>query len=135
MSGLDQFFHSLNTSAYFAGIMMILLNIGSRYFMQELGSSADAFFNMKVVRRLLIFTVFFVATRNVKTSIILTAAFVIIALELFNEKSKMCILPKSIIDVIDQNKDGEISPEEIQRALRLLQKSGHLKSNKKVNGL
>ena len=107
--------------------MMILLNIGSKYFVQEFGSSVDFFFNIKIVRRLLIFTVFFIATRDVKTSIILTAAFVVIALELFNEKSKLCILPKSIIDAIDTNKDGKLSHEEIQNALKILKKAGYVK--------
>jgi len=128
VSGMDRFFHSLNTSNYFIGFMMIMLNLGSRYFIQELGASANAFFSLKMVRRLLIFTVFFVATRDVKTSLILTAAFVIIALELFNEKSKMCILPKHILNFLDKNKDGVISPDEIQQALKTLEKSGHLKS-------
>lgn len=112
---------------------MILLNIGSKYFVQELGSSLDAFFNIKIIRRLLIFTVFFVATRDVKTSIILTAAFIILALELFNEKSKMCILPKNIIDAIDTNKDGVLSQDEINRALKLLKRAGYVKNPNKNN--
>jgi hypothetical protein len=93
---LDNIFRRLNTNTYFIGLMMLLLNIGSKYIIQEMGNSVDYFFNLKVIRRLVIFTIFFVATRDVKASIILTAAFVIIALELFNEKSKNCILPKSI---------------------------------------
>lgn len=129
MEQLNKFFHSLNTSNYFIGFMMIMLNIGSKYFIQEFGKSIDAFFNIKVVRRLLIFTVFFVATRDVKTSIILTAAFVIIALELFNEKSKMCVLPKNMLDFIDKNKDGQITPDEVQIALKTLQKSGYIKTD------
>jgi hypothetical protein len=108
---------------------MILLNIGSKYFVQDLGNTMDYFFNFKIVRRLLIFTVFFIATRDIKTSIILTAAFIIIALELFNEKSDNCILPKKLLDVIDTNKDGKISASEIQNALKLLQKSGYAKLN------
>ncbi len=133
MNYFDKFFHNLNTSNYFIGIMMILLNIGSKYFVQELGSSLDAFFNIKIIRRLLIFTVFFVATRDVKTSIILTAAFIILALELFNEKSKMCILPKNIIDAIDTNKDGVLSQDEINRALKLLKRAGYVKNPNKNN--
>ena len=130
MDSLNKFFHQLNTNNYFIGITMIMLNIGSKYFVQEFGSSIDFFFNLKIMRRLLIFTVFFVATRDVKTSIILTAAFIIIALELFNEKSKMCILPKSLIDIIDTNKDGKLSNEEIQHAMKTLKKAGYVKNPK-----
>ena len=128
MDKINQFFHSLNNNNYFIGCMMILLNIGSKYFMQELNSnSINNFFNMKIVRRMLIFTVFFVATRDVKTSIILTAAFVVIALELFNDQSKMCILPKKLLDAIDTNKDGVISNDEIQHALKILKRAGYIK--------
>tara|TARA_B110000046_G_C12708255_1_gene279463 strand:+ start:148 stop:543 length:396 start_codon:yes stop_codon:yes gene_type:complete len=124
---IDLFLKRLNSNNYFIGLMMILLNIGSKYFVQELGNTADYFFNFKIIRRLSIFTVFFVATRDIKTSIILTAAFIIIALELFNEKSVNCILPKRLLDTIDTNKDGKLSPSEIQNALKLLEKAGYVK--------
>ena len=65
------------------------------------------------------------ATRDIKTSIILTAAFVIIALNLFNDKSKYCILPQSYRN-LDTNMDGEITPDEIARAYKILKKSGKL---------
>jgi hypothetical protein len=107
-----------------------MLNIGSKYFIQELGASIDFFFNLKIMRRVLIFTVFFVATRDVKTSIIMTAAFIIIALELFHEKSKMCILPQHLIDIIDTNKDGKLSNDEIQRAMKTLNRAGYVKNPK-----
>ena len=133
MTILDNFLNKLNTSNYFIGIMMILLNIGSKYFVQELGSSVDYFFNLKIIRRLLIFTVFFIATRDIKTSFILTAAFIIIVLELFHEKSKHCVLPKNIIDLIDTNKDGKISQDEIENALKLLKKGGYIKPPANIN--
>ena len=127
MDFINNFFQKLNNSAYFIGLMMLLLNIGSKYIVQEFGSSIDFFFNIKIIRRLLIFTIFFVATRDIKTSIILTAAFIIIVLELFNEKSKSCILPKSLIKLIDTNKDGHLSKEEIANAMNILKRAGHLK--------
>lgn len=125
---MDQFFNYLERNNYFIGIMMILLNIGSKYFIQEFGSSVDFLFNTKIIRRLLLFTVFFVATRDIKTSLILTAIFIILAFELFNEKSDMCILPQRIIHLIDQNNDGKISKDELDRAIHILQKSGYLKN-------
>ena len=57
----------------------------------------------------------------------------IIALNLFNEKSKYCILPKSYRN-LDTNLDGEISPDEIERAYKILKKTGKLpdKQNDKI---
>ena len=81
----------------------------------------------------MIFTVFFVATRDIKTSLILTAVFIIITLELFNEKSSFCIIPKNIIDFMDQNKDGVITADEIKRSISLLQKAGYVKNSNQSN--
>merc|ERR1712216_562920 len=124
MNNILNFFDTLcskiNKNTYFIGMSMLLLNIGSKYLINEMGYSIDYFFSLKVIRRLVIFTLFFVATRDFKVSIILTACFIIIALELFNEKSKNCILPKSIIELIDKDRDGKISNEEIQKAKRAL---------------
>ena len=127
---IEGVFNKLNTSHYFIGIMMILLNIGSKYFMQEFGTTVDFILNVKIIRRLLIFTVFFVATRDIKTSLILTAVFIILAFELFNEKSSYCVIPKNIIDFMDQNKDGVITADEIKRSISILQKSGYVKDPK-----
>jgi hypothetical protein len=129
ITSIESIFTKLNNNNYFIGIMMILLNIGSKYFMQEFGTTVDYVLNIKIIRRLLIFTVFFVATRDIKTSLILTAVFIIITLELFNEKSNLCIIPKNIIDFMDQNKDGVITADEIKRSISVLQKAGYVKNN------
>ena len=129
---LDYSFHYLNTSNYFIGFMMILLNLGSRYFVQEVGSSIDYFLNIKLIRRLLIFTVFFTTTRDFKTSIILTACFIIIILELFNEKSDYCIIPKSVLDFMVTNKDGSVAKTEIERSFNILKKAGYIKDIPKI---
>lgn len=130
---IETVFAKLNHNNYFIGVMMILLNIGSKYFMQEFGTTVDFVFNIKIIRRLMIFTVFFVATRDIKTSLILTAVFIIITLELFNEKSSFCIIPKNIIDFMDQNKDGVITADEIKRSISLLQKAGYVKNSNQSN--
>ena len=129
---LDYSFHYLNTNNYFIGFMMILLNLGSRYFVQEVGSSIDFFLNIKLIRRLLIFTVFFTTTRDFKTSIILTACFIIIILELFNEKSDYCIIPKSVLDFMVTNKDGSVSKTEVERSFNILKKAGYIKDIPKI---
>ena len=123
---LDYSFHYLNTSNYFIGLMMVLLNLGSRYFIQEVGSSIDFFLNIKLIRRLLIFTVFFTTTRDFKTSIILTACFIVIIFELFNEKSDYCIIPKNILDFMITNKDGTIAKSEIEKSFNILKRAGYI---------
>lgn len=120
---------SLNNNKYFVGIMMILLNLGSRYIFLELGKVHDQFFNQKIVRRALIFTIFFVATRDIIASVILSTFFIIFFLELTHEKSPYCIVPKGFIKV-DTNNDGLVSKEEIKRAYLTLRNAGELEAFK-----
>ena len=96
---------SLNTSNFFIGIMMILLNVGSKYVLMEFSDTHEKFLSNNIVRRCLVFTIFFVATRDIYTSLILTAVFIVLVSEIgiLNEKSDYCILPTSIIH--DDKKD------------------------------
>ena len=73
---------------------MILLNLGSRYIAQELSDTHEELLNNVVIRRIIVFTVAFTATRDIITSLILTAAFIILVSGIFNENSKYYILPK-----------------------------------------
>lgn len=84
----------LNNSKYFAGISMLLLNLGSKYISMELSETHEEILSNSVIRRLLVFTVFFIATRDIWVSFVLTAVFIILVSGLFNENSTYCVLPK-----------------------------------------
>lgn len=77
----------VETSPFFAGIMMLLLNIGSRYITHEYSSNDEEYRQNILLRRLAIFAVCFIGTRSVVVSIILTAAFIILSAGLFRGKS------------------------------------------------
>lgn len=122
---MNKYINILNNSKLFYGIMMMLMNITSRYIDIDL-ESHKVFFKSKFIRRLAIFTVAFIATKDIYISLIITGLFVIIVLHLFNIKSKYCILPQYIKN-IDYNKDGVISIDEIKKAYNILKKSGKYK--------
>ena len=114
---------TLNSSKFFIGIMMIVLNIGSKYIEIDLGKNHKQLLNNKILRRILIFTIVFIATKDILISLIVTAVFVILVLNLFNQDSPLCILPKSYTD-LDTNNDNKISDEEIIQAYERLKKDG-----------
>ena len=126
---LNYLVNQLNSNKYFVGIMMVMLNLGSRYIFLELGKVHDQFFNQKYVRRALIFTIFFVATRDIIASILLSTFFIIFFLELTHEKSPYCILPKGFIK-LDMNKDGVVTADEIKRAYLTLKNAGEIEAFK-----
>lgn len=70
---------ALNDNKFFLGIMMIVLNIGSRHLVDEFSSDPKEYSRNLVLRRIAVFAVCFVGTKDIITSIILTAAFIIIS--------------------------------------------------------
>lgn len=132
MDYINQSINILNNNKYFMGIMMVLLNLGGRYIFLELGKTHDMFFNQKIVRRALIFTVFFVATRDVIASILLSVFFIIFFLELTHEKSNYCIVPNGFIK-LDMNDDGLVSADEIKRAYLTLKNAGQIEAFRNRN--
>ena len=69
---------TLNENKYFIGFTMILLNIGARFIIDELDDDLREIISNKYIRRFFIFCSFFMATKDVFTSLILTIVFVII---------------------------------------------------------
>ena len=76
----------LNNSTVFSGIMLILLNVGSRFIVHELSDDDKEYSQNLILRRLAIFAVCFVGTKDLVVSIILTACFVILSAGLFRGK-------------------------------------------------
>ena len=116
---------SLNSSTFFAGIMMICLNIGSRYIQLNLDESTESYIKYALTKEILVFTISWMATRNIYTALVLTAVFVVLADFALNEKSNYCILPKNFIK---SRKLGEytnnkiITEKEFNDAMEIVQK-------------
>ena len=86
---------TLNNSKFVAGITMLIVNLGSKYLANELSDSQEALFTHTVIRRFVLFTVVFMATRDLLVSLALTAVFIVLVSGLFNENSKYCIIKPS----------------------------------------
>jgi hypothetical protein len=108
-----------------------MLNIGSKYITVKLSKSQEAYVRNYILRELLIFSVCWMGTRDIYTSLILTAVFFVLTQHLFNEDSQYCILPKKYREfhLFDTNEDGEVSPQEINDAVNLLTKAKKQKSS------
>ena len=97
MDVINNAINSLNSSTFFAGIMMICLNIGSRYIQLNLDESTESYIKYALTKEILVFTISWMATRNIYSALVLTAVFVVLADFILNEKSKYCLLPKKFI--------------------------------------
>lgn len=127
-STLDRILNSIGSNKIVVGLLMLFMNLCARHIVKDLSTSFHTkLFSSKFARRFSIFTILFIATRDIKISLILTAAFVIIFLNLLNEDSDYCILPESY-KKLDKNRDGVISDKEIEYAYNVLKKAGKLPS-------
>ncbi|MBF95561.1 MAG: hypothetical protein CMH58_10430 [Myxococcales bacterium] len=118
--------NSLNNSKLMLGIMMLLLNIGSRYIELGFTKTQEQALRNGLGREILIFAISFMGTHDIVISILMTASFIILSDYLFNEQSRFCVLParlQKIAEMVDKNDDNEISPEEERKALETLQKA------------
>ena len=122
---INNFLQNLSNNKYFIGLAMIFLNLGSRYVEVNLSSGQEMFVK-SIAREVLIFTMAFIGTRDIVASLILTGSFIILANYVFNEDSNFCMLPekyKNIEKVLDRDGDNQISQEEINRAVQILEKA------------
>ncbi|MBH41237.1 MAG: hypothetical protein CL685_00805 [Candidatus Magasanikbacteria bacterium] len=117
--------HYLNNSKFFAGLVMIMLNIGSKYITIKLSKSQEQYLRNTIARQLLIFSIIWMGTKDILISLAMTAVFVVMTDHLFNEQSQYCIIPQALRtyeDVLDVNDDGRVTPEEVENAQRVLEK-------------
>ena len=126
MSGIMKYLGSLNNSKFFAGLVMIMLNIGSKYITIELSKSQEQYLKNNIGRQLLIFAISWMGSRDILVAFALTAIFTILTEHLFNEKSALCIIPKQYRQyehLLDLDKNNVVTPEEIKKAREVLDKA------------
>ena len=123
----------LNNSKFFAGVVMILLNIGSKFISIQFSKSTEEYLKMNVTKQLLVFAMAWMGTRDIYTALVLTAVFTILSDHLFNEESPYCCVPQKfriLAKIIDENNDGIVSEQDINNAITILEKARQNKEKK-----
>ena len=121
-----KYLDSLNNSKFFSGIVMIMLNIGSKYITVKLSETQEQMLRNSIARQLLIFSITWMGTRDIIKSLALTAVFHILTEYLFNEDSRFCVIPQHMRQLskqLDLDNNNKISQKEIQHAVEILEKA------------
>ena len=116
----------LNNSKFFAGVVMILLNVGSKFISIQFSKSTEEYMKYTLSKQILVFAMAWMGTRDIYTSLGLTAVFTILSDHLFNEESTFCIVPdkyRILHKLVDTNNDGVVSETEISAAIAILEKA------------
>lgn len=146
MSLPTNFADILNNNKYLACITMLLVNIGSKYVTIDISKGQEKILKNVIVRRFILFSIFFAGTRDLFLSVGFTILFVFLNTGLFHEDSKFCMLSKNLkytditeteyneaLNTIDKYKlQSDNNPhEEADKQM----KSNYLKLKEKVNVL
>ena len=120
----------LNANKLLAGFCMIAMNIGSRYIELKLTKGQELLLK-NIAREVLIFTIAFINTKDILSSIIITIIFIVLANYLLNEDSKYNVLPNKYkqLSQTTPNNDKIISDHEINNAYETLKKAKQQISN------
>ncbi len=106
---------TLDSNVCMAGLTMLLLNIGSKYMLIDVPHGLEQLLKHVYVRRLVLFSVFYVGTKNTLLSITLTILFTILSSTVFNEQSKYCLLSRNV-------KQANITEIEYNKSLETIEK-------------
>jgi hypothetical protein len=123
----------LNNSKFFAGVVMILLNVGSKFIVIQFSKSTEEYMKFSLSKQLLVFAMAWMGTRDIYTALGLTAVFTILSDHLFNEESHLCVVPheyRVLNKLIDTNDDGIVSETELSAAISVLEKAKREKQRK-----
>ena len=80
---------NLADNKYFLGVVMITMNIGARFLIDELTPEQKKKVNTQNFRRFIIFCAFFAATRDLLSAVTLTIIFILFISEIFTDEEDM----------------------------------------------
>ena len=114
--GIYKLLSIVNDNKFFAGVIMLTMNIGSKYVSIKLSKTQENYLKYSLGRQILVFAILWMGTRDIFTSLILTAVFILLADYLFNENSKFCVIPNKYKELDDK----QINEDDINEAINTL---------------
>ena len=122
----------LNNSKIFAGIMIVILNVASKFVNFKFGPTTEKYLKYTFSRQILVFAMAWMGTRDIYVAAGLTLVFIVIFDFLFNENSSLCVLPNELKEYY-QNIDEDISHDDYVKAKTTVDKYIEQKDTKKCN--
>ena len=131
---IHEHIQTLNSSKIFAGIMIITLNIVSRFVNIKLSKTMESYLKYTFSKYVLVFTIAWMGTRDIYIALFIMGCFIIISDFLFDEESMFCILPEEFKDhhltILEENENMEnVSDEEITKAKKVIEKAKEQKKD------
>jgi hypothetical protein len=120
---------AINSSKLFAGLMIIILNISSKFVTMKFSKTTEAYLKHTFSRDILIFAIAWMGTRDIYVATIVTLAFILCMDYLFHDESPFCCFSEQFKDYhmslsSENTPDSDkITSEEIATVQKILEKA------------
>jgi hypothetical protein len=115
-ANLNDHVTNLNNSKIFAGVMIVILNVASKFVNFKFGSTTEKYLKYTFSRQILVFAMTWMGTRDIYIATGMTLVFILFFDFLFNEDSSLCILPDQMKEYYQNLDDEENTVDEKQYA-------------------
>ena len=113
---------TINNSKIFAGLMIIILNIASRFVNLKLSKNVELYLKHTFSKQILFFAIAWMGTRDIYVALLVTIGFIIVIDYLCNEDSSFCCLPEAFTQYhIDL--DNRVTAEDVNKANEILKRA------------
>ena len=109
-------------------IIVLLTYVGASSVSMDLGKTGRKFLKLPLIRHIVILLLLYSGTKNWWVSITTTLVYVVVT-KLINSDSPLYILGQDFAD-FDTDKDGNLSPDEIEKIYNKLKQEGKLPSQR-----
>jgi hypothetical protein len=119
----------INDSKLFAGLMIIVLNVASKFVNIKLSKTIESYMKNTFSRNILVFAIAWMGTRDIWVAVIITIVFVFLIDYLLNEESIFCCLPEHFtnyhLSLLDDSNSNckSFTAEEVEKAYQILEKA------------
>lgn len=123
---------ALNNSKIFAGLMIITLNIVSKFASFKLSKTLESYLKFTFSRQILVFAIAWMGTRDIYVALVMTFVFVILTEYLFHEESMFFVFPEEFkdyhISLLDKenakdNDRGKVTQDDVEKAKKVLEQA------------
>lgn len=134
-SSLDNTVQTLNKSKIFAGLMIITLNIASRFVTIKMSKTMQSYLKFTFSRYILIFAISWMGTRDIYIALTITLLFIVLFEYLLDEESDFYVFSEEFKDyqktkAEDEEDEKEVSDEDLKKAEKTIERAKKQKSLK-----
>mgnify|MGYP001299401241 FL=1 len=134
-TSLNNTVQSLNKSKVFAGLMIITLNVASRFVTIKMSKTMQSYLKFTFSRYVLVFAISWMGTRDIYIALSITVLFVILFEYLLDEESNFYIFSEEFKDYQknkfeDEEDEKEVTDEDLKKAEKTIERAKKQKNEK-----